>query len=110
MVIWAVHDTSQRSGLATVSVQTMMDSDTAQGLILWRHAEAELAETSGSDASQALTPRVQKQAARMALRLDKHLPAATRITYSPATRCVETVSALKRNYKLRDELSMNARA
>jgi len=87
-----------------------MDSDTAQGLILWRHAEAELAETSGSDASQALTPRVQKQAVSMALWLDKHLPAATRITYSPATRCVETVSALKRNYKLRDELSMNARA
>ena len=51
MVIWAVHDTSQRSGLATVSVQTMMDSDAALGLILWRHAEAELAETSGSDAS-----------------------------------------------------------
>lgn len=51
MVIWAVHDTSQRGGLATVSVQTMMDSDTAMGLILWRHAEAELAETSGSDAS-----------------------------------------------------------
>ena len=110
MVIWAVHDTSQRSGLATVSVQTMMDSDTALDLILWRHAEAELAETSGSDASRALTPRVQKQAARMALWLDKHLPAATRIMSSPATRCVETVSALKRNYKLRDELSMNARA
>ena len=109
MLIWAVHDTSQRSGLATVSIQTMMDSDTAMGLILWRHEEAELAETSGSDASSALTPRVQKQAARMTLWLDKHLPAATRITYSPATRCVETVSALKRNYKLRDELSMNAR-
>jgi len=28
----------------------------------------------------------------------------------PSTRCVGTVSALKRNYKLRDELSMNARA
>ena len=110
MVIWAVHDTFQRSGLATVSVQAMMDSDTALGLILWRHAEAELAETSGSDASRALAPRVQKQAARMTLWLDKHLPTATRITYSPATRCVETVSALKRNYKLRDELSMNARA
>ena len=110
MLIWAVHDTSQRSGLATVSIQTMMDSDTAMGRILWRHEEAELAETSGSDASSALTPRVQKQAARMTLWLDKHLPAATRITYSPATRCVETVSALKRNYKLRDELSMNARA
>ncbi len=110
MLIWAVHDTSQRSGLATVSIQTMMDSDTAMGLILWRHEEAELAETSGSDASSALTPRVQKQAARMTLWLDKHLPAATRITHSPATRCVETVSALKRNYKLRDELSMNARA
>jgi|GEM_PF-5916446 hypothetical protein len=84
MVIWAVHDTSQRGGLATVAVQTMMDSDTATDLILWRHAEAELAETSGSDASRALTPRVQKQAARMTLWLDKHLPAATRIMSIPA--------------------------
>ena len=84
MLIWAVHDTSQRSGLATVSIQTMMDSDTAMGLILWRHEEAELAETSGSDASSALTPRVKKQAARMTLWLDKHLPAATRIMSIPA--------------------------
>lgn len=60
MVIWAVHDTSQRSGLATVSVRKMVDSDTAMDLILWRHAEAELAETSGSDAPRALTPRGQK--------------------------------------------------
>ncbi|MDC1458519.1 histidine phosphatase family protein [Burkholderiaceae bacterium] len=56
-----------------------------------------------------MTSRGQEQAARMALWLDKHLPTATRIMSSPATRCVETVSALKRNYKLRDELSMNAR-
>jgi phosphohistidine phosphatase len=43
-------------------------------LILWRHAEAfDLAE-GGTDLERMLTPRGEKQAARMAAWLDRQLP------------------------------------
>jgi len=81
-------------------------------LILWRHAEAnELADTNLppdvlalADMQRALTPRGEKQAARMAAWLDRQLPDGTRIVSSPAKRCEQTTRALSRKYKLRDEL------
>ncbi|MFN0004745.1 MAG: SixA phosphatase family protein [Burkholderiaceae bacterium] len=76
-------------------------------LILWRHAEAiELAE-SGNDMDRHLTPKGERQAARMSIWLDRVLPQGTRIFCSPATRCEQTVMALGRRYKLREELSPN---
>ena len=77
-------------------------------LVLWRHAEAHEAEPGQDDLSRALTPRGEKQAARMALWLDRQLPEGTRILVSPARRTEQTAQALGRKYKLREELSPNA--
>ncbi|MFC5522348.1 SixA phosphatase family protein [Polaromonas jejuensis] len=81
-------------------------------LILWRHAEAE--DWSGRDAQglhdlqRALTPRGEKQAARMASWLDRQLPEGARIMVSPARRCEQTALALGRKYKIRPELGPGA--
>lgn len=73
-------------------------------LILWRHAEAfDLAEGQ-DDLQRVLTPRGEKQAARMAAWLHKHLPDGLRVLASPAVRTEQTVRALDRKYKLRAEL------
>ena len=74
-------------------------------LIIWRHAEAEDEREGQDDLQRALTPRGEKQAARMAVWLDQHLPETTRILCSPALRCEQTVLPLGRKYKLRDELA-----
>ncbi|RYX92428.1 MAG: histidine phosphatase family protein [Comamonadaceae bacterium] len=73
-------------------------------LIIWRHAEAEDKDTS-DDLERQLTPRGEKQAARMAAWLDRHLPEGARIVCSPARRTEQTVLALGRKYKLRKELA-----
>lgn len=73
-------------------------------LIFWRHAEANELQDGGEDIDRALTTRGEKQAARMASWLDRHLPEGARIISSPARRCEQTVLALGRKYKLRKEL------
>ncbi len=73
-------------------------------LILWRHAEALEAEEGAEDLQRSLTPRGDKQAARMAAWLDRQLPEGVRVLSSPARRCEQTALALGRKYKLRDEL------
>lgn len=70
-------------------------------LILWRHAEAEEGE---DDLQRALTARGEKQAARMAVWLDRNLPEGLRVLSSPARRAEQTARALGRKYKLRAEL------
>ena len=84
-------------------------------LILWRHAEAEdwLASNNktgqaGLDMDRSLTQRGEKQAARMAVWLDRQLPEGTRILVSPARRCEQTALALGRKYKVRAELAPDA--
>lgn len=77
-------------------------------LVLWRHAEAHEAQPGQDDLSRALTPRGEKQAARMAAWLDRQLPDGARILVSPARRTELTAQALGRKYKLREELSPNA--
>lgn len=77
-------------------------------LVLWRHAEAHEAQPGQDDLSRALTPRGEKQAARMAAWLDRQLPDGARILVSPARRTEQTAQALGRKYKLREELSPNA--
>jgi phosphohistidine phosphatase len=73
-------------------------------LVLWRHAEAQEWVEGCKDMDRALTPRGEKQAARMAGWLDRQLPEGTRIFVSPALRSVQTVQALSRKYKVRAEL------
>ena len=80
-------------------------------LILWRHAEAEESPADaqgGSDLERSLTPRGEKQAARMAAWLDRQLPERARILVSPARRCEQTALALGRKYKIRAELGPDA--
>lgn len=81
-------------------------------LILWRHAEAEdwpEGDPDGArDLERSLTPRGEKQAARMAAWLDRQLPDGARIFVSPARRCEQTALALGRKYKLRPELAPDA--
>lgn len=80
-------------------------------LILWRHAEAEALPAdaqSGNDLERSLTPRGEKQAARMAGWLDRQLPERARILVSPARRCEQTALALGRKYKIRAELGPDA--
>jgi len=76
-------------------------------LILWRHAEAIELPENGNDMDRYLTPKGERQAARMSIWLDRVLPQGTRIFCSPATRCEQTVMALGRRYKIREELSPN---
>lgn len=73
-------------------------------LILWRHAEAEEASDGMDDLARALTPRGEKQAARMAAWLDRQLPEGLRVLASPARRTEQTATALGRKFKLRAEL------
>ncbi len=73
-------------------------------LILWRHAEAEVAPEGGDDLSRSLTKKGERQAMRMAAWLDRHLPEGTRVLVSPSRRTQQTVAPLGRKFKLRDEL------
>jgi phosphohistidine phosphatase len=77
-------------------------------LLLWRHAEAEDLSEGGDDLLRALTPRGEKQAARLAAWLDRQMPEGIRILSSPARRCEQTVLALGRKYKVRPELAPQA--
>ncbi len=76
-------------------------------LILWRHAEAEPGEP---DLGRRLTAKGIKQAERVAAWLDGHLPDTTRILVSPADRAQQTALALKRKFRVVDELSPGASA
>jgi phosphohistidine phosphatase len=80
-------------------------------LILWRHAEAQDhpygeqgAQGDPLDLERRLTPRGEKQAARMAAWLDRQLPDGARVYVSPAERARQTANALGRKLRVRDEL------
>lgn len=73
-------------------------------LILWRHAEAEELADGCDDLARPLTPKGEKQAARMAAWLDRQLPEGLRVLVSPALRTEQTACALPRKHKLRAEL------
>lgn len=73
-------------------------------LLLWRHAQAHEALAGFDDLSRPLTPKGEGQAARVAAWLDRQLPESARVLVSPAKRTEQTAQALKRKFKLRDEL------
>ncbi|MEI6804514.1 MAG: phosphohistidine phosphatase SixA [Burkholderiales bacterium] len=68
-------------------------------LILWRHAEALDPAPGESDLHRRLTPRGEKQAARVAAWLDRQLPEMAKIWVSPARRAQQTAQALGRKFK-----------
>lgn len=72
---------------------------TKMDLILWRHAEAFDPREGGDDLDRALTPKGERQAARMADWLGRHLTAGTRVIASPARRAQQTARALDRGFK-----------
>jgi phosphohistidine phosphatase len=74
-------------------------------LILWRHAEAEPGEP---DLGRRLTAKGIKQAERVAVWLDGHLPDTTRILSSPADRAQQTALALKRKFRVIEQLAPGA--
>jgi phosphohistidine phosphatase len=69
-------------------------------IILWRHAEAEIAdyELGEDDMARVLTAKGQRQAKRMARWLKLYLPKETVLLSSPAERAMQTGEAL--NHKL----------
>ncbi|HEX7890592.1 MAG TPA: histidine phosphatase family protein [Ramlibacter sp.] len=77
-------------------------------LILWRHAEAEDQREGQEDLDRALTPRGQKQAARVGEWLRKHLPEDTQVLCSPALRCQQTALGLGRGFSIVDSLAPDA--
>jgi phosphohistidine phosphatase len=68
-------------------------------LILWRHADAGEHVDSEHDLERRLTAKGERQAQRMAHRLNQLLPAATRVLASPAARTEQTAQALDRKFK-----------
>ncbi|QDX80069.1 histidine phosphatase family protein [Denitratisoma sp. DHT3] len=79
-------------------------------IILWRHAEAEDARPGQDDLDRALTPKGQRQAARVARWLDAWLPQDTRILVSPARRARETAHALHRTHEVEPAIAPAASA
>ncbi len=77
-------------------------------LLLWRHAQAELALDPSHDFDRKLTSLGEKQAKRVAKWLDRQLPQGTQIWVSPAIRAEQTAKALGRPYKLCPELAPGA--
>jgi phosphohistidine phosphatase len=76
-------------------------------LILWRHAEAEDTNR-GGDLARELTRRGRKQAKQMAHWLADHLDGDWKILVSPATRTLQTVEPLDREFKVDDDLAPGA--
>lgn len=77
-------------------------------LILWRHADAEIGTSLLPDAERQLSAKGIKQASKMAGWLNTHLPENCRILVSPTLRTRQTANALKRKYKIVDELAPGA--
>ncbi len=74
-------------------------------LILWRHAEAIDLDLVGDDMMRTLTPRGEKQAARVGAWLDRQLPHGAKILSSPALRADQTTMALGRKFKVNPALA-----
>ena len=77
-------------------------------LILWRHAEAVVPASGELDMHRRLTPRGEKQAARVAAWVDRQLPSVARVWVSPAQRAQQTAEALGRKFKTSDLIGPQA--
>jgi phosphohistidine phosphatase len=80
-------------------------------LILWRHADAEDGESAErDDLKRRLTPRGERQAARVALWLHRQTPDGMRILVSPAVRAQRTAARLERHFTTVDTIGPAAKA
>jgi phosphohistidine phosphatase len=81
-----------------------------KNIIIWRHAEAALADiTLGEDdMARALTDKGQRQAKRVARWLKQHMPKELSLLCSPATRALQTAEALNYNIHVCDALRPGA--
>jgi phosphohistidine phosphatase len=80
-------------------------------LILWRHADAvPVKNESEPDCQRRLTSKGRKQAAHVAVWIERHLPESTRVLVSPAVRARETAEALGRKFHTVPELGPGAPA
>lgn len=77
-------------------------------LILWRHAEAFEMREVEDDLERALTPKGERQAARVGAWLNRQLPAGAKILASPARRAQQTAAALDRKVRTAAELAPEA--
>ena len=73
-----------------------------------RHAGAQEWVEGCHDPTRALTPKGEKQAAKMASWLDRHLPDGAKVLVSPALRAEQTAMTLGRKYKIKPELAVEA--
>jgi phosphohistidine phosphatase len=78
-------------------------------LILWRHAEAHPLREGQSDLERRLTANGERQARRMGVWLQQHLPATTKVLVSPAARTLATADALERRYRIEPLLAPEER-
>jgi len=76
-----------------------MSSARGMDLILWRHAEAQVAKEGQLDAGRTLTAKGERQAQRMGGWLNRRLAESTRVLASPTVRTQQTVRALGRAFK-----------
>jgi phosphohistidine phosphatase len=79
-------------------------------LILWRHAEAEEADTGEDDLKRPLTTKGERQAERMAEWLNRRLAHSTRVLVSPALRCQQTAKSLGRKFRTATAIGPGASA
>lgn len=77
-------------------------------LILWRHAEAHPLREGQDDLERRLTAQGERQARRIGLWLQQHLPATAKVLVSPAARTTATAEALERRYRIEPLLAPEA--
>ena len=77
-------------------------------LILWRHADAREPEPGEPDEDRALSPKGERQAARMAHWLNRHLPSNARVLASPTLRTRQTAAYLEHQLRLCPDLAPGA--
>lgn len=86
----------------------MQTAHTIKQIILWRHADAEMASLHQEDMARALTARGVKQSRLMAKWLNKHLPNDTTVLVSPALRALQTAEPLDFKNEVVDALQPGA--
>lgn len=77
-------------------------------IILWRHADAEMAILHQEDIARALTTKGVRQSRLMAKWLNKYLPKETTVLVSPALRALQTAEPLDTEVEVVEALKPGA--
>ncbi len=84
------------------------NKEVVMDLILWRHAEAEVAAGGLPDAKRRLTAGGEKQAQQMAAWLKPRLPKRTTLLVSPTERTQQTAHALGMSFEVAPQVGAGA--